>query len=1168
MAKFVLDLNKFKSAGVYTIEFDTSERVLVNTDVVRLVVGFSKKGPFNSPVFLKDVSTAKKVFGEIDEQLEKKGSYFHRTLETCLSVGPVFALNLIPFNDKPLYLGGDGAEYKSFSLSTSEKNGVQRKELVSSYFDKQRFWFPSTVNFNALVNSNSLNKGYILNLVNLSQTPMSFILRKPIGLKGFSVKASEWYVGSTIPPFIDPDDFMEDYFVEIIAVQGDFTDYGTLSQDPIFSKYFDKNGLIHSKIEEFLNNENVVLVGRWIGSIIPDFVDKKGTNLFIERIVNNFFAQTGIFCSVNREYLDDYDNAIHKVDLIGHSLLTSNQTDIEMLSYVQSLTKAIEYDYSPFVSNKYVDVSSLLSSDPLQNQKSTYLSLNNYFYVISSESALHPEAGFFYNVLVIPKPPITGAGSFSLADYEFIKNNLKNYSLILTNFGNNASSFGQRNWVKVVDVIEDNVGLKIIVSNPLKSNTSISGISEITNSNPLVSILSNDKIQFSNTLTISPKSIIYIKAPGFAKYFEVKSLFTTTNSNDTIQIESSSSNLSTTYPTFANKFCDVTLTDLQTMISNGTILISDVKIFVWDNPTTFKNLVPFLDTNNDKIKIVFEPDLVIYDSSNDFYEVFPGSKIYKDWESNKIVDGDYSFTNVSPLTKEYWKFTKTNFYIDPTTNAFFGFDSLKLTLFTDPELNTASTTSFPITFYDSSGNSKPSGDILFYSSVGNDISELVGVSNINGTQTKFEISSADASKIEVGYFIENDELPTPKLTRVVKKVKKIDPITANVKYEIETSEAVKIYSGTPNKVKVFKPLNVFATRLKLFKQDGFRITNYHLPDGTDLQLQKILSLIENTKIGETLIDKNIIDYRYIVDTFDTPIAPQMGAKTILSRLAMKKQKCLAILNAPSIKNFKTSTDPMFTDLPDPLNGNPNPILNTSYIVQGGNLSVGPSFTFSLPDFENGASHCAVYSPFLVYRDGFKNSLVPPAADVSNNYVRKFLNGNPYKAVAGPKIGVLSNPKLVGLEYSFTNSDRDNLEPFGINPIVFLKNIGFMIFGNKTAYQKVNSALNSANVRDILITIESGIEDILFNYLFEVNNATTRLEIKSIVESFLEKIKSAGALYDYIVIMDETNNTPEIIDQNFAVIDVAVEPSRTAEKFINRITILKTGTISSGGFSVA
>jgi hypothetical protein len=282
---------------------------------------------------------------------------------------------------------------------------------------------------------------------------------------------------------------------------------------------------------------------------------------------------------------------------------------------------------------------------------------------------------------------------------------------------------------------------------------------------------------------------------------------------------------------------------------------------------------------------------------------------------------------------------------------------------------------------------------------------------------------------------------------------------------------------------------------------------------------------------------------------------------------MSRGKCLAFLNPPSMKEFYESTDPRFTDVPDPAAGVPRPVLNTAYIAQGGNLSLGPTFTFSLPNEGNGAKYCGVFFPYLVIRENNKNILVPPASDVSNNFIQKFISGYPYAIVAGTRRGVISNPNLVGVEADLFLSDRENLEPVGFNPIITKRGVGTMIFANQTTFQKTISAFNNLHVRDLLITVEQNIEATLTNFLFEFNDEATRLEIKNKVSSFLEGVRTAGGIYDYRVIMDETNNTAAIIDQNIGIIDVQIEPARGLQKIINRITVFKTGGISTGGFTI-
>jgi hypothetical protein len=339
------------------------------------------------------------------------------------------------------------------------------------------------------------------------------------------------------------------------------------------------------------------------------------------------------------------------------------------------------------------------------------------------------------------------------------------------------------------------------------------------------------------------------------------------------------------------------------------------------------------------------------------------------------------------------------------------------------------------------------------------------------------------------------------------------------------------------------------------------MTERHRPNGTDARITEILDVLYNTNLAVTLASKDVITFRYIIDTFSGQILP--NSKRQLSKLAMMRQKCLSIINAPSIKQFQNSTDPRFTDAPTA--ANPAPVINTSYIADGANLSLNPSYTFSLPSEADGAKFCAFYIPYVTIRENNKNLNVPPAALVSNNFVRKFAIGEPYAIVAGQKRGILSGATIVGVEYDFTDEDRGYLEPIGLNPIIRRRGIGVVIFGNGTAYQTVNSAFNLVHVRDLLISIETDVEQILGNYLFDFNEDSIRLEIKTLVDNYLDGVRAGGGIYAYKTVMDSSNNTPAIIDMNMGVIDIIIEPARGIQKFINRITVTRTGGIASGGF---
>ena len=228
MAKIALDLSQFKSAGVYTVEVDQSERIQVTTQTLRLVPGFSSRGPFNAPVFIRNTKDLQRIYGPIDTKLERKGSFFHRSIETCLLTAPVFAINLIKVNDVSVG-GGDTSQVISLSVDSSAANGTITSKLWADYFAKDRFWKPDETYLQGVVNNivlaaNDLNAP-LFSIVNVGTKDISFIIRKAKGLGEYGVTATDWYgTAENIPyEWIRPYDLMEDYFIQVIAVNGNWT---------------------------------------------------------------------------------------------------------------------------------------------------------------------------------------------------------------------------------------------------------------------------------------------------------------------------------------------------------------------------------------------------------------------------------------------------------------------------------------------------------------------------------------------------------------------------------------------------------------------------------------------------------------------------------------------------------------------------------------------------------------------------------------------------------------------------------------------------------------------------------------------------------------------------------------------------------------------------------
>ena len=419
------------------------------------------------------------------------------------------------------------------------------------------------------------------------------------------------------------------------------------------------------------------------------------------------------------------------------------------------------------------------------------------------------------------------------------------------------------------------------------------------------------------------------------------------------------------------------------------------------------------------------------------------------------------------------------------------------------------------------------------------------VNNSTGFIVTYTTGSEPATfPIIIGHYVDAADTPTitnrlAKVTRVAKFVDDNNGVTIFTVYtDVEPAYNDRIIKSFEEASDVYRTFVLQKANIS-----GKEISEY-------------LSVLSGgIGIYDALIDKDIIDFRYAVDTFTSYDLNGLNNKSNLSQLAKDRQNAAAILNAPTIEDFKKSTDPSFTD--------ENLAFDTAYIASGGNQDKNPTKIYALPSINQGANYAFYYGPGLIVTDNGKDIIVPPAAYVCNNYIDKYTNALPWSIVAGPRRGVVAGTNVKGVEYAFDKNDRDILEPFGYNPIVFQRGTGLTILGNKTAQQSIKSALSSAHVREVLIYIQDGMADILKDYVFEFNTAQTRLEIKTLADAFLESVKQDQGVYEFKNVMDSTNNTNEVIDNNMGIIDTYVEPVKGLEIVVHRTTILNTGEIQSG-----
>ena len=214
-----------------------------------------------------------------------------------------------------------------------------------------------------------------------------------------------------------------------------------------------------------------------------------------------------------------------------------------------------------------------------------------------------------------------------------------------------------------------------------------------------------------------------------------------------------------------------------------------------------------------------------------------------------------------------------------------------------------------------------------------------------------------------------------------------------------------------------------------------------------------------------------------------------------------------------------------------------------------------SVTQAAASFDN--SYAATYWPWVQMIDPQTGELVfvPASTVIPGVYVFTDASSEPWFAPAGLTRGALG--QVVRAERRLTANNRDTLYEANVNPIATFPSQGVVVFGQKTL-QKAASALDRVNVRRLLITLKSFISQIADNLVFEQNTIATRQNFLTQVNPYLESVQQRQGLYAFKVVMDESNNTPDVIDRNELIGQIFLQPTRTAEFILLDFNVLPTG----------
>ena len=203
------------------------------------------------------------------------------------------------------------------------------------------------------------------------------------------------------------------------------------------------------------------------------------------------------------------------------------------------------------------------------------------------------------------------------------------------------------------------------------------------------------------------------------------------------------------------------------------------------------------------------------------------------------------------------------------------------------------------------------------------------------------------------------------------------------------------------------------------------------------------------------------------------------------------------------------------------------------------------------------SYAATYWPWCQVLDPEtgKNVWVPASALIPGVYAFNDRAADPWFAPAGINRGGLG--QVIRAEQKLSQATRDTLYTGKVNPIATFPGTGVVVYGQKTLQTK-SSALDRVNVRRLLIQLKGFISQVANNLVFEQNTLTTRNNFLSIVNPYLESVQQRQGLYAFRVIMDDSNNTADVIDRNQLIGQIFIQPTKTAEFIYLDFSILPTG----------
>ena len=1029
-------LQQFKAAGIYRVVFDHSTILNQDTQMLRLVVGYSEKGPFNIPVLVKSTADFIELFGNISKKLEKRGIYFHRLALQMLQVSPILCLNLKKF---------DGETVSGATISTDfnpKFNPIDTVKLnVEDIYDTTRFW---ELNANKLDNLRSVEGALMDQYINISATnvkatSVSYFIRKASGTKvnGYNITVNDWYNDEEMPEVLEPykNNLISDFFAEIYVFKGKFEAKQVLASNTlknyfIITNELDENGDQILKLRDKVINafgesidtldalyrdETSGALGHYVGSIVPYFKNKQGAYACLDVIFNSDIDVHNLMLSFNEDLLEEELAA--NLDLSGRMLIPTAANPMKANKSL-SLKKIYEGDATTTVLGNQ---NAPIIADVLTFRTNVY----------------DPETETAVQDMFVGKTRVAGT--------LYVKNITEN-QITLTQVGTEQTV--------TMTFYNDE-------ENPNKTKDAAKKLGVIFDEN-------GDPIDEKGTLWTAGDAFLNKLDPLAGPEKVITALSRLENKSEDGQV----------------------YTDID---ENMKPSFKEVEVMT---------KAKFVNTNVVGADSVYGSSITFIDFVDDNWsyeeevELIPGIK-----QSALIGKVEYDTSLIKVLQKGDCIVAQDN-TVDYNENG-------------EPD--------------DADGYE----DNVYVQEFGTKYYEE-GEADWEGAKDESgAVKRHHAGEFKFHYIIISAE---PYL------------------YEIRDEETGALINQCL--IRIDAALNQEIGTMVPQYLEGYTYKNDR-PIGTGMYAKVkwqefILSALTSYKgLRTALLNKSEIDYRYVIDTFES--YPVEGLKNVLSFLCKEKQSAFCIANFPSVQNFIKCPYTSFT--------NEKGVFDVEYVVKGFNKKKAAAMMFSLPTENDGASFIAFYTP-LKFTDGYLDTLVPSAGLVSNLFVNKYMTRQPYYIVAGPNYGSISASGLVGPDYKYSMDELQIIEPYGVNVMVYRPNFGTFINANQTAKQSPVSALSKVNVRELVIYLQDEIEKVLQAYQWEFNNQRTRNAILDRANQICSIIASNGGIQAYKNIMDESNNGPEIIDNEMAVITTHIEPGMGCGKMVQELHIWRTGQMAA------